>query len=256
MLRAKKERRKTLEGLNSTLSDFRKTKDLLDRVGRPVITKEQWLKNALDNYLRDIFLSKGYSIGAVDIAISVFPRRKGKTNTVGKCTYNRLKEDGVCTIEIDYSKFDNITVMAIFIHELIHACCGADAKHGAQFRRACDILGLKGGCNGRSNSSYTSTVPNNSYEDKDGSVVETGLFNSMYSHIWEELGDYPHGESNEFEGAKTKKKQVRVVCPHCNYNAMVSHKWSGNTVCGSCSDEYGELIYCYEDDTRNLNKKN
>jgi len=254
MLRTKKERRKIV-GLNSTLSDFRINKDLLDRAGRPVITKEQWLKNALDSYLRDIFLKKGYSIGAVDISITMFPRRNGVSKTIGRCSYNRLKEDGVCTIEIDYGKYDNETVMGVFIHELIHSCLGHDVGHGSQFRKACDLLGLKGGFNGRSATSYTATVPDNSYVNADGSVVNTGRFNEMYGHIFKELGDYPHGEINEDGKRKTKKKQVRVVCPHCNFNVMASHRWSGNVSCGACSEELGELIYCYEDDTRNLNKK-
>jgi rubrerythrin len=97
-------------------------------------------------------------------------------------------------------------VLAVLVHEMIHAEVGVQAKHGKEFKERALAVGLEG--------RMTATTA--------GEELAARLLD-----LADELGDYPH---DSLQGKTTGKKkdgtrQLKLECPVCGYIVRTSAKW-------------------------------
>lgn len=181
-------------------------------------TREGWLAAATEA-LHPAFSDAGLTIpGNIRFAVA-FPSSGGRSSTVGECWYPEASSDGYVQIIIRADHDEPGEVLAILIHELVHACLPAEAGHGKVFKRHATALGLTG--------KMTATVP-------DIDLI------ARLSVLSESIGALPHGKL-DYAGvaADTPKKQgtrmlkAFCVCDGCGYVVRITRKWAeqGLPVC-------------------------
>lgn len=170
-------------------------------------TREQWLEAAV-RLMAPLFEEKDYTVPAVRVSCS-FPSVRAlaaKKRRGGECWGKEITVDGVPQIFISPLIKDSVEVLAILVHEVVHAVVGSAAKHGGKFKKCALAVGLEG--------KMTSTVAGDE-------LVEI-------AKEWiKELGDYPHPGLKP--GQRPEKKQttrmVKCECEECGYSLRTSRKW-------------------------------
>ena len=170
-------------------------------------TREQWLELAIA-LLAPLFTGKDYEFPKVRVSCG-FPSSRALTRkkAIGECWASEAAEDGTAQIFISPLVKDSVEVLAILIHEAVHAVVGGKAHHGKVFRKCALAVGLAG--------KMTSTHAGDE-------LIET--FKEMVS---QSLGDYPHAILTP-GGRPTKKQTTRMVkceCEKCGYAVRTSRKW-------------------------------
>ena len=187
------------------------------------LVREAWLGKAAVVLNRELLIPS--KIGTPEkLHISVgFPAggRRGKgAHRIGECWQPAASADKHTEIFI-HPEVDNPSeVLAILLHELLHASGIWD--HGKGFKDAATKVGLTG--------KMTATVA--------GETL-TGRLKDMLR----DLPPYPHAALNMSEGKTTapKKQSARMIkceCGHCGYSVRTTRKWLdiGNPVC-PCGEE-------------------
>ena len=191
--------------------------------------REKWLNDAVDHGVRDLFADAGYALPEYYAAVSIPTASDRSANHVlGACYYNG--PDGLCQIMVNPIVRDGILALEVLIHELVHAVCGPDAKHGPVFKRCALAVGLKGGPLGEVKESMRATVGTPELKEKLAAIVS-------------KIGEYPHPGLN-LGGAKRKKQSTRnlkLACPECSFQVRASgmqidfaHAWGG-LICPMCN---------------------
>jgi len=177
-------------------------------------TREEWLEGATAR-LRPIFDEQGYSIpDRVRVACG-WPSRAGvaaRNRRIGECWAAEASAERVCNIFISPCLDNPVEVLAVLVHELVHAVVGLGAKHGPIFRKCAVAVGLTG--------KMTATTPT-------PELVE--CLNALG------LPAYPHGKLTPgLKRTKQTTRLIRVVCPACGYTARIANKWLDESGCPTC----------------------
>ncbi len=180
-------------------------------------TRERWLQVATDS-LRPYFGTADLQIPPARVSVG-FPSRRAfvrRRRVVGECWPAGSTDDGVPQIFISPTVGNAVDVLAILVHELIHACLPG-AGHGVHFRKAAVQLGLTG--------KMTATIP--------GARLLQRL-----NAIAAEVGPYPHAAINANTAAKqpTRLRLWQCACP---IKARVASD-DFRAICGRCHTSF----YC------------
>jgi len=164
--------------------------------------------------LRQDFEAIGVELQGVRCSCS-FAYRGGRS-VIGQCFPGSMAADGVPQIKISPVIDDPVEVLAVLVHELIHAC-RPDARHGAVFREIALGVGLTG--------PMRSTTAGPALIRRLGAIASA-------------LGPYPHAAIDLDKGSRTVDEPrvadepppqigrlIKVACPECGYPARVTRVW-------------------------------
>lgn len=184
-------------------------------------TREEWLLKA-SVMLNQLFLDHGAIIPNHRVSMS-WPIGNYK-KVIGQYFPPHLHTDNVASIYISPSLPNSLTVLEVYVHELVHACTPGDG-HGKAFGRLARAVGLSG--------KLTAT--------KAGEGLSIRL-NSLIT----ELGEIP---SAQVTYTRLTKKQttrlVKVQCESCGYICRVTNKWLvalGTPFCRCNSEAMTECV--------------
>ncbi|HEY6324210.1 MAG TPA: transcription elongation protein SprT [Thermoanaerobaculia bacterium] len=180
-----------------------------------VPTREQWLQSAVD-HLRPVFLAQGVAVPpAVHVSMG-FPSTGAlarRSRRIGECWPPEASRDGLHHLFLSPLLAEPLPVLAILVHELVHAAVGLRARHGPPFRRLALALGLRG--------RMTSTTA--------GPELAARL-----AELAAGLGAFPHAGllANPARSKQTTRLR-KVACPACGYTVRVTAKWiaAGLPIC-------------------------
>ena len=175
-------------------------------------TREEWLTEAMG----ELWAVLGpHTLGGVvgkPPAVKVscgFPlKRKGKgSHALGQCWCKSASKGETFEIFVCPTQADPVEVLAILLHEFVHAAVGLECGHKGAFKRVAMLCGLEG--------KMTATVPGEGLR-----AILVGIAGL--------LGVYPHRELVPTVGTGPKKDSTRLLkvwCPSCDYTVRVSRKW-------------------------------
>lgn len=105
-------------------------------------TREEWLVKAT-SALRPLFSKHGAPIPK-KVQVGCGCPRGGKTEIIGQCFGKTWTEDGTTHVFISPTQGDPVSVLAVLVHELIHAAVGCEEGHRGKFAKMARELGLEG----------------------------------------------------------------------------------------------------------------
>lgn len=177
-------------------------------------TREEWLHRATDQ-LQSLFPE---AIPQVRIGVG-FPSSRAFSKTrrrVGECWRSEASEDKSHEIFISPLVHDNIEVLGILAHELIHAIDNCKSGHRGAFKRMATEIGLEG--------KMTATVV--------GDALRVRL-----ERIIANLGPYPHAKMDPIIRRKQSTRLLKLECPSCGYVIRTTLKWIQYGVPTCCCGE-------------------
>jgi len=184
-------------------------------------TREQWLNRAKDGMIKTVFKQAGYKEKDFpQIRITCAPIGSRKTKTIGQCYNNTLSADNTFEIVIssEVGHDQQLEVIAILAHEIIHALVGLEAQHGPKFRKVALAIGLEG--------KMTATVAGEAFKQATQALLV-------------KLGEYPHASMKRSEKKKQTTRLVKLECGDCGFICRASRsaiEASGEPTCG-CGGE-------------------
>ena len=168
-------------------------------------TRETYLASAT-KHLAPLFVAQGYPLPSVRASVGIPAGGKGKKlKAIGQCWSHLASADDTTEIFICPSQSEPVAVLAILLHELIHAAVGLKCGHKGAFKRVAVALGLEG--------KMTATFP--------GVQLASDL--AELSHT---LGEYPHAALNTaLSGRKTQgTRMIKLVCDDCGWSCRTAQK--------------------------------
>ena len=190
------------------------------RVPEPKVNREAWLGKMADILEKELFKKKSLELPKYRVSVG-FPY--GVPKAIGQCFGRELSADETEEIFICPTQSEAFTVTHVLLHEMIHACVGAEAKHGPKFRAVAVDFGLEG--------KMTGTTP--------GPTL-SGQLNGLINQLVEKIGPYPHATLKK--GALKKAKPsgwVRYMSETDDtYKVVVSQKKVEE--CGAPKDPWGK----------------
>lgn len=172
-------------------------------------TREAWLVAAVDG-LRPLFATQSAEIPAVKVSVGWPGGRGKKSNVVGQCWHPEAAADKAAHIFVSPAVEQPVEVLAIMVHELVHAVDVNKSGHRGAFAKLAKSLGLTG--------KMTTSTP--------GDELKLEL-----AKLADELGTYPHGAlAAGGRGADGPKKQgTRMLKVECvegsGYVVRMTRKW-------------------------------
>lgn len=183
-------------------------------------TREEWLIQAVAMLSR-IFEAQGFTVPPVRISVG-WPgakSRKGLHSTIGQCWNAHSAKDGVQQIFIS-PKLDNPTeILAVIMHELVHAVDGCKNSHKAPFKRIALLVGLEG---------------------KMTTCTAGATLKAVFPKVIEALGTYDHAalDPGKTAGRVQTNKHLKITCVACGFASRATAKQL---------DEHGISQHCGED---------
>lgn len=183
-------------------------------------TREEWLIQAVA-MLSKIFEAQGFKVPPVRISVG-WPgakSRKGLRQTIGQCWNSASAKDGVQQIFVS-PLLDNPTdILAVIMHELVHAVDGCKNAHKAPFKRIAVLVGMVG-------KMTTSTA---------GPTLL-----AVFPKVLEALGKYDHAalDPGMTVGRVQTNKHLKITCGSCGFASRATQKQL---------DEHGISQHCGED---------
>ena len=175
-------------------------------------SREAWLVRAVSSLHGNVFAPNGFLVPE-KLRVSVgFPygRRGGKgSHAIGQCWCSKASADGHFEVFISPELSDAGEVLAVLVHEIVHAVVGLKEKHGKTFKQCAVAVGLEG--------KMTAT--------KAGAALVATL-----ASVAEALGAYPHGALTPANAKgdgpdKQTTRMLKILCPGCGWTARASSKW-------------------------------
>lgn len=166
--------------------------------------REKYLQSAIDVFAKGLFKLNGYGLPEVKVSVG-FPFGRCSKKIIGQHWVPEASDDLKGSIFISPTIDDTIQVLAVLIHELVHASVGNQHGHGGVFKQCALAVGLTG--------PMTETLPGDRLAERLRGV-------SL------KLGPYPHSKLN-LNMRSIKKQTTRMVkmeCPECGYIARTSWK--------------------------------
>lgn len=176
-----------------------------------MITREEWLNKAAES-LRNDFNAIGEDFGNPRISIGFTGSRSG-LKAKGAAWHKEVSNDGTCEIFIAPHVQTQEDILAVLVHELVHAC--GYMNHGKDFRRVAIAVGLTG--------KMTSTVASDALKERLNALII-------------EIGQFPGAALNP--SAPRKKQGTRMLkmeCQSCGFVARASRsaiERAGLPTCG------------------------
>ena len=168
-------------------------------------TRETYLAAATE-YLAPLFVAQGYPLPPVRASVGIpAGGAGGKLKRIGECWSHLASADKTTEIFICPSQSDPVQVLAILLHELIHAAVGLECGHKGAFKRVAIALGLEG--------KMTATTP--------GEQLTRDLATLAAS-----LGDYPHAALNTALSGRKKQgtRMIKLECSDCGWSCRTAQK--------------------------------
>ena len=161
--------------------------------------------------LRPLFAGAGHAVPKVRVACG-FPSVKAlspKKRAIGECWDASTSEDNVAQISISPLLSEASGpggVLAVLVHELVHAVVGCKCGHRGDFIKVSKKVGLV--------APWTATRANDTLE-------------MQLADVAKKLGDYPHSPLHPL--FKTVKRQStrmqKAECGTCGYTVRLTQKW-------------------------------
>lgn len=157
-------------------------------------TRDEWLAAAAETLAVWIKEHGGVVPKGVRCSCGI-AKGKGADKAIGICYHGEGFEDGLPQVWICPTQGDDLRVLDILLHELIH-CATPGEKHGGDFKRIAKALGLCG--------KMTATYA------EEGSYLHDRLVG-----LSQQLGPYPHSVMKPVLKIKkeSKRQQVRLYSP-------------------------------------------
>ena len=172
-----------------------------------VFTREAWLLEAA-NALRPLFEAVGEEVPALRVSVGWPGGRGKKGNVIGQCWSKASSTDEVAALFISPVMVDPIEILAVLMHEIVHAVDDCQSGHRGRFAKVAKALGLVG--------KMTSTTA--------GDDLKVTL-----AAIAEDLGEFPHAAMTGGGTGSGPKKQgtrmLKVECPADGYVVRTTAKW-------------------------------
>lgn len=159
--------------------------------------RESWLSEATEA-LRPHFAASGVVMPEGLRVSCGWPAAGGlreRNRVIGQCWLPEAAADGIPQIFISPFLAEALPVLETLVHEIVHACLPAGAKHGPPFKRAAKAVGLEG--------KATATHA--------GEALRADL-----EGLAARLGEYPHARLDKAAcGPKPQRgRQMKIVCPN------------------------------------------
>lgn len=182
-------------------------------------TREEWLVAAIEETRLHVGLAVGSELPPVIRPACGFTSAGQRGKRIGECWTPDASADGATEILIDPRIDQAREVLAILLHELIHAA--GIRGHGKNFLAAARALHLDGPAK--------STVPGVNFDSEWGQILSN-------------LGPYPHAKLSAALLQK-KKQQTRLLkayCPTCGYTVRLTQKWvdAGLPYCPTDAEQF------------------
>ena len=179
-------------------------------------TRETYLASATE-HLAPLFVAQGFPLPAVRASVGIPAGGKGKKlKAIGQCWDSRASADNTTEIFICPSQSNAVDVLAILLHELVHAAVGLKCGHKGAFKRVAVALGLEG--------KMPATYP--------GVKLASDL-----ADLASTLGEYPHAALNTaLSGRKTQgTRMIKLECDDCGWSCRTAQKNvdAGLPTCGA-----------------------
>jgi len=179
------------------------------------MTREQWLNNAAEA-LRIVFNAIDEDFGTPRISIGFTGTRSG-LKALGAAWHKDVSTDNTCEIFIAPHVQTQEDILAVLVHELVHAC--GYMGHGKDFRRVAIGVGLTG--------KMTSTVASDSLKERLNAIIA-------------EIGPFPGAALNPTRPTKKQgTRMIKMQCNDCGFIARASRsavEKAGLPTCG-CGGE-------------------
>ena len=169
-----------------------------------MVTREQWLTEAIEDLRDGLFKQCGASIPNVRVSVG-FPggSRGSAKKAIGQYWHAHAIEDGIPQIFISPVLCDSQDVLGTLVHELVHACTPG-AGHKGPFKTLALKVGLRG---------------------KMTATTESDELKAHLDELAKKLGPYPHGKINLDSRKKQTTRMGKCACEICGYTVRVSRKW-------------------------------
>lgn len=200
-------------------------------MARKFSTREEWLVAAVKALASD-FEEIGAPLPQVRVSVG-WPGGRGRKNSViGQCWAGAAASDGVAQVFVSPVLDDVSQVLAVLVHELVHAVDECKSGHKGNFVRLAKAIGLEG--------PWTSTSAGES-------------LTARLAEVAKDLGTYPHAALATVDGADGPKKQgtrmLKVACVAADegeeaYVVRMTRKWLdtyGAPIC-PCHEERMEEV--------------
>jgi len=187
--------------------------------------RDSWLEAAVKE-LRPDFAAIGFPLPA-EIRTSVgfpFGGRGGKLKTIGQCWDAQFIDDKVTQIYISPTLGDPVEILAVLVHELVHAAVGCACGHRGAFRKAALAAGLEG--------KMTATTA--------GDALKARL-----QKLAADLGTLPHCKLDPSGRKKQGTRMLKAECEPCEYAVRLTRKMIDNhgcPICPSCGEQMVESV--------------
>ena len=198
-------------------------------------TREQWLTATMslvvDEILAPVLTANNIDLPPVRYSITA-PKSTTKTvsRVLGECWSRAASGDATNEIFITalLGESDSVNILAVAIHEYLHAALDNQHGHAGPFVDLCKQVGLEGGKTDKAQHSFTATKPSD----------------ELTAHLTElviEIGEIPHAAMTPaLSGKKVQKnRQLLVACNRCEFKFRASQKTIDSmkyTYCLSCDD--------------------
>lgn len=166
--------------------------------------REEWLTNAIPALAEMVMAAGGDKMPEVLRVTVSWPVTGHKGKAIGECYAPHVSEDKGTQITISPKIDDAVDVLAILIHELIHASVGLECGHTGAFKRVAKKVGLEG---------------------KMKATVAGALLKSALMEIADGLGPYPHSRMLMTTRKKQTTRMLKVECPGCEYVCRTTQAW-------------------------------
>lgn len=169
------------------------------------VTRETYLQ-AATTHLAPLFAAQGFPLPAVRASVGIPAGGSGgKLKRIGECWSNRASADNTTEIFICPSQSEPVQVLAILLHELIHAAVGLKCGHKGAFKRVALALGLTG--------KMTATTPGPQLAADLATLADT-------------LGAYPHAALNTALSGRKKQgtRMIKLECSDCGWSCRTAQK--------------------------------
>jgi hypothetical protein len=165
-------------------------------------TREGWLIAAVE-HLTDLFNEHGYKVPQTRVSCG-FPGGRKPTTTIGQCWPMARAKDGITQMFVSPILDHPVSVMAVLVHELVHAVDDCKNEHKRPFAAIAKKVGLEG--------------PWKATSASDGLVARLDVISGL-------LGEYPHSPIDPTTVKKQSTRMLKIVCPDDGYTVRTTAKW-------------------------------
>ena len=165
-------------------------------------TREKWLQRAAFHLMHLLTPCEPVEV-RVSVGLPSVRATSTKNRAVGQCWPPAKTKDGVSQIFISPVLEESVEVLAVLLHELIHALTPGEG-HTGKFKVMARQVGLEG--------KMTSTYP-------------SPTLRARLQVIAQEIGEYPHARLLVEGREKQTTRMHKVMCRGCGYTVRVSRQW-------------------------------